>query len=282
MNKLRGGSLLQYITLNNQVRMPQLGLGVYQITDEEVEHVVKHALEVGYRSIDTAQYYENERGVGRAIGDSHVPREEIFLTTKVWNSHQGYEKTLEAFEMSLDKLQTDYIDLYLIHWPTPMFDRYVETYLALEELYRKGRVRAIGVSNFHIEHLERILRECNVVPVVNQVECHPYFQQRELKQFCEKENIFITAWSPLARGKVFSDETIVKLANKYKKTPAQIVLRWHLQENTIVIPKSKTEERIEENFSVFDFELTDEEMQRLAKVDRGLRTGREPNEMDMR
>jgi len=273
--------VMKYITLNNNVRMPQLGLGVYLVSNEEVVDVVTHAFQVGYRSIDTAQFYENETGVGRAIEQSTIPREELFITTKVWNSHQGYDKTLQAFEESIEKLQLEYLDLYLIHWPTPMYDRYVETYQALEKLYKDGRVKAIGVSNFHIEHLERILDECEIPPVLNQVECHPYFQQKELKSFCNKHNIYIEAWSPLARGEVLADKTINQIAEKYEKTPAQVILRWHIQEKSIIIPKSVTPSRIHENINVFDFELREEDMDEIAKLDRNHRTGRNPNEMDM-
>jgi len=272
---------MNYITLNNHVRIPQLGLGVYKVLNEEVSDVVSHALKVGYRSIDTAQFYENEEGVGEALKRSEIPREDLFITTKVWNSHHGYDKTLQAFEQSLKKLDLDYLDLYLIHWPTPMYDKYVDTYKALEQLYKDGRVKAIGVSNFHIEHLERLFDECEITPVLNQVECHPYLQQKELKAFCSKHNIYMESWSPLARGGMLEDETIQKIANKYNKTPAQIVLRWHIQENSIVIPKSVTPSRIRENFQVFDFELSEEDMEVITKLDRGERTGRDPNKMDM-
>lgn len=273
---------MNYITLNNLVRIPQLGLGVYKVLNEEVSDVVSHALKIGYRSIDTAQFYENEEGVGKALKKSDIPREDLFITTKVWNSHHGYEKTLQAFEESLEKLAFDYLDLYLIHWPTPMYDNYIETYKALEKLYTEGRVKAIGVSNFHIEHLERLLNECDITPVLNQVECHPYLQQKELKAFCRKHNIYIESWSPLAKGRLLGDKTIQKIANRYSKTPAQVVLRWHIQENSIVIPKSITPSRIRENFQVFDFELSEENMEEIAKLDREERTGRDPNVMDMR
>src|SRR5690606_5240532 len=208
-----------------------------------------------------------------ALKRSEIPREDLFITTKVWNSHHGYDKTLQAFEQSLKKLDLDYLDLYLIHWPTPMYDKYVDTYKALEQLYKDGRVKAIGVSNFHIEHLERLFDECEITPVLNQVECHPYLQQKELKAFCSKHNIYMESWSPLARGGMLEDETIQKIANKYNKTPAQIVLRWHIQENSIVIPKSVTPSRIRENFQVFDFELSEEDMEVITKLDRGERTG---------
>jgi diketogulonate reductase-like aldo/keto reductase len=274
---------MNFVTLNNGLKMPQLGFGVWQVPDDQATEAVEIAIKVGYTSIDTAMIYKNEKGVGRAIAESSVPREELFITTKVWNADQGYEKTLRAFEDSLDRLGLDYIDLYLIHWPTPNFDQYVDTYKALEKLYRDGRVKAIGVCNFEIEHLERILKECEVVPVVNQVECHPYLAQNELKEFCAKHNIFIEAWSPLEQGgEVLRDEVVQKIASAHSKTPAQVVLRWHLQNNTIVIPKSVTPTRIEENFNVFDFELSQNEMNEMNKLNRNRRKGSHPNDMHVR
>lgn len=272
---------MNYITLNNDVKMPQLGLGVYKVSNEDVVSVISSAIETGYRSIDTAQFYDNERGVGEAIKKSNFAREELFITTKVWNTHQGFDKTLQAFEESMEKLGLEYIDLYLIHWPTPMFNRYVETYKALEELYKVGRVKAIGVSNFHIEHLQRLFDECEIKPVLNQVECHPYLQQKELKAFCKQHNIYVESWSPLARGGILANEKLQSIAKKHGKTPAQIVLRWHIQEDSIVIPKSVTPSRIQENFQVFDFELKIEDMEQIATLDRNERTGRDPNEMDI-
>lgn len=274
---------MQYITLNNGVQIPQLGFGVWQIPDDEVAEAVTTAFEVGYRSIDTATIYENERGVGEAIANSNIARDELFITTKVWNSDQGYENTLKAFDKSMEDLGLDYIDLYLVHWPTPKYDQYIETYKALEKLYHDGRVKAIGVCNFHIEHLERLLDECEVVPVVNQVECHPYFQQRELKEYCQQNNIFVECWSPLLQGdEVLKDPTIKEIAQHHDKTPAQIVLRWHIQEESIVIPKSVTPSRIEENFNIFDFELSNEEMKQIKKLDQNERRGADPNEMNSR
>lgn len=272
---------MKLITLNNGVQMPQLGLGIYQVANDITEEVVTTGLEAGYRSFDTAQFYDNEIGVGQAIKHSDIPRKELFVTTKVWNSHHGFEKTLEAFEDSLTNLQLDYIDLYLIHWPMPMKDKYVETYRALEKLYKDGHVKAIGVSNFHMEHIETILRECDIKPVLNQVECHPYFQQQALKDFCKAHDIYVEAWSPLSRGAVFDNRIVQTIASKYNKTSAQIILRWHIQENTIVIPKSITPSRIKENINVFDFTLTKQEMQSIYEIDKNERAGREPNEMDM-
>lgn len=273
---------MNIVTLNNGMTMPQLGYGVWRVPNEDVTPAVKHALAAGYRSIDTASYYENEHGVGEAIKQSGISRDELFITTKVWNNDQGYDNTLRAFETSLNRLNLNYVDLYLIHWPTPKYDRYIDTYKALETLYSEGHVKAIGVCNFHIEHLERLIDECNIVPVVNQVECHPYLQQKELKAFCKEHDIFIESWSPLHQGgEVLEDDIIVQLSQKHGKTPAQIVIRWHLQENAIVIPKSVTPSRIKENINVFDFELTDEDMKQIAQINRNERKGHDPSEMNI-
>lgn len=274
---------MKMVTLNNQVKMPQLGFGVWKVKKEEAKPAVAKAIQTGYTSIDTAMIYQNEEGVGQAIQESGVDRKDLFITTKVWNADQGYEQTLAAFETSLDKLGLDYVDLYLIHWPTPDFDQYIETYQALEKLYKDGRVRAIGVCNFHIEHLERLLNECEIPPVLNQVECHPYLAQNELRAFCEKHTIYLEAWSPLDQGQeLLQDEVIVKIAEEQQKTPAQVVLRWHLQRGTIVIPKSVTPSRIEENFDVFNFELTDEQMNAINQLDRNQRRGADPSDMHAR
>lgn len=274
---------MNFITLNNGLKMPQLGFGVWQVKNEEANEAVAKALQTGYRSIDTAMIYKNEEGVGKAIKEAGIPREELFITTKVWNSDQGFDNTLRAYEESLERLGLDYVDLYLIHWPTPEFDHYIDTYKALEKLYHDGRVKAIGVCNFEIEHLDRLLKECDVKPVLNQVECHPFFAQNELKDYCAKHDIFVEAWSPLHQGgEVLQNESIKNIAEKHGKTPAQIVLRWHLQNNTIVIPKSVTPSRIEENFNVFNFELTANEMNEINNLNRNERKGPNPNEFHVR
>ncbi|WP_028594181.1 aldo/keto reductase [Paenibacillus assamensis] len=271
------------ITLNNGVHMPQLGLGVWRVEEgAQVEEAVKTALQIGYRHIDTAAVYKNEAGVGKAIKESGVPREEIFLTTKVWNADQGYEATLKAFDESLSKLGTDYVDLYLVHWPTPERDLYLETYKALEKLLEEGRVRAIGVSNFHIHHLERLMDNTSIVPVVNQVECHPRLAQNELRQFCNKHNIVLEAWSPLMQGgEILEDRDVMAIAANHGKTGAQVVIRWHLQKGNIVIPKSVTASRIRENFDVFDFELTADEMATIDQLNQDKRVGPDPEDFNV-
>lgn len=265
-----------YTTLHNGVKMPWLGLGVYKASvGGEVEKAIDIALKVGYRSIDTASMYQNEEGVGNAIKNSNVPREEIFVTTKVWNDDQGYDKTLAAFEKSLEKLGLDYIDLYLIHWPVR--GKYKETWKALEDLYKSGKVRAIGVCNFNIHHLEDLMDHCEIIPMVNQVEYHPLLTQEELKKFCEKYNIQLEAWSPLMRGDVVNQPILVDLAKKYGKTPAQIVLRWDLQNRVVTIPKSVNENRIKENSNIFDFEISEEDMKKIDALNINKRYGPDPD-----
>lgn len=274
---------MEYKKLNNGVKIPQLGFGLWQVPDEMTDKAVLKAFDTGYRLIDTATVYENEAGVGRAIQETDLAREELFITTKVWNSDHGFDETLAAYDRSLELLGTDYVDLYLIHWPVPEYDRFIETYQAMEKLYKEGRVRAIGVCNFHIEHLERLLEECEVVPAVNQVERHPYFQQEELKEFCEKHQIHLQSWSPLMTGgAVLEDELLKELAEKYDKTPAQIALRWQIDSGAIVIPKSVTPARIEENFNLFDFELSEEDMERIKGINRNERKGPNPSDMNNR
>jgi diketogulonate reductase-like aldo/keto reductase len=262
--------------LHNGVEMPWFGLGVYQAKEgEEVEFAVKTAIAVGYRSIDTAAIYENEKGVGKAVKESGVPREELFITTKVWNSRQGYESTLAAFEESRKKLELEYLDLYLIHWPVK--GKYKETWKALEKLYKDGWVRAIGVSNFQVHHLEDLLADCEIVPMVNQVEYHPLLTQKELHSFCREQKIQLEAWSPLMRGEVLKHPTVTELAAKYQKTPAQIVLRWDLQNEVVTIPKSVHEHRIRENANIFDFEISREDMERLDGLNQNKRIGPDPD-----
>ena len=274
---------MNFVTLNNDVKMPQLGFGVWQVKNDQATEAVTKSLELGYRSIDTAMIYKNEEGVGKAIRDSSIPREELFITTKVWNSDQGYENTLRAYEESLERLGLDYVDLYLIHWPTPKYDQYVDTYKALEKLYNEKRVKAIGVCNFEIEHLKRLLTECDVKPVLNQIECHPYLTQVDLKEFCSKHDIFVEAWSPLEQGgEALQDPVIQRIAQGHNKSTAQTILRWHIQNNTIVIPKSVTPSRIEENFQVFDFELTTKEMEEIHQLNKNRRRGSHPTAMNVR
>lgn len=274
---------MQYKTLNNNLRIPQLGYGVWQIEDEEADEAVTKAIETGYHLIDTAKVYGNEAGVGKAIAHSGTPRDDLFITTKVWNADQGYDLTLQAFETSMDKLGIDEVDLYLIHWPTPKYDMYVETYKALEKLYKDGRTKAIGVCNFDIEHLQRLMDECEIVPAVNQVECHPYLQQKELKAFCQEHGILLEAYSPLMNGtNVMDDPIIQELAKAHAKTPAQIILRWHMQSEVIAIPKTVTPSRMKENLDVFDFELSLDDMDKIAALDRNERNNAIPSEMNMR
>jgi len=266
-------------TLHNGVKMPWLGLGVFLVKDgEEVISSVKAALEAGYRAIDTAAIYRNEEGVGKAIAESNVPREELFITTKLWNADQGYESTLAAFDESMKKLGLDYLDLYLIHWPLPSKGKYVESWKALEKLYKDGRVRAIGVSNFKVHHLETILANCEIKPMVNQVEYHPRFNQQEVHDFCKRNEIQLEAWSPLMQGGLFDEPVLVEIAKKYNKSVAQIIIRWDLQTGVITIPKSTKPHRIIENADVFDFELTQEDMDKINALNTGTRTFADPDE----
>ncbi|KEQ26667.1 aldo/keto reductase [Paenibacillus tyrfis] len=264
--------------LNNGVHMPWLGLGVWKTKEgDEVVQAVQHALEAGYRSIDTAAVYGNEAGVGQAIQASGIPRDQLFVTTKVWNADQGYDSTLRAFEESRRKLQLEVIDLYLIHWPVK--GKYKETWKALEKLYKDGLVRAIGVSNFKVHHLEDLLQDSEIVPAVNQVEFHPLLIQQELRTFCKEHKIQLEAWSPLMQGNL-DLPLLSELANKYGKTPAQIILRWDLQHGVVTIPKSIRESRIRENIDVFDFTLSDEDMARLDSLNQDRRFGPDPDHID--
>ncbi|RID86048.1 aldo/keto reductase [Peribacillus asahii] len=271
-------NIKETITLHNGVKIPQLGFGVFKVENgSQTVQSVKKALEVGYRSIDTAAIYQNEEGVGQAIRESGIPREDIFVTSKVWNTDQGYESTLAAFDASLKRLGLDYLDLYLIHWPGK--DKYVDTWRALETLYKEGKVRAIGVSNFHIHHLENLLKSSEVKPVINQIELHPRLTQVEIREFCQKHDIQVEAWSPLGRGVLLDNPTIGGIAKKHGKTSAQVIIRWHLQHGIVVIPKSVTLARIEENAQVFDFELSVEEMKEIDGLHANERVGSNPDEL---
>ncbi|MFG2301251.1 aldo/keto reductase [Actinacidiphila glaucinigra] len=265
------------ITLNNGVTMPQLGFGVFQVPDADTAAAVTSALENGYRSIDTAAIYGNEAGVGQALAASGVARDELFVTTKLWNGDQGYDSALAAFDASLAKLGLDHVDLYLIHWPTPARDTYLDTWRAFEKIHAEGRARAIGVSNFQPAHLQRIIDNSDVVPAVNQVELHPQLQQAELRAFHARHGIATEAWSPLAQGAVLSDPVVTGIADRLGRTPAQVILRWHLQLGNVVIPKSVTPERIRQNIDVFDFALSDADIAAITALDSGTRIGPDPD-----
>ncbi|MFD3457079.1 aldo/keto reductase [Streptomyces sp. NPDC058691] len=265
------------ITLNNGVTMPQLGFGVWQVPDDEAADAVGTALEAGYRSIDTAALYRNEQGTGRAIAASGIAREDLFVTTKLWNTDQGHDNALRAFDTSLAKLGLDYVDLYLIHWPTPARGLYLETWRALEKIHADGRARAIGVSNFPVEQLRHLLDEGGIVPAVNQIELHPNLPQAELRAFDAAHGIATEAWSPLGQGRGLLEEpALAAIAAKHGKSPAQIVLRWHLQLGNVVIPKSVTPARIKENIDVFGFELDAEDLAAIDALDNGGRLGPDP------
>jgi diketogulonate reductase-like aldo/keto reductase len=264
------------LTLHDGVEIPQLGFGVFLVPPDETQRTVEEALDVGYRHIDTAAAYENEAGVGAAIAASGLSRDEVFVTTKLANPEQGYDSTLRAFERSLNELRLDHLDLYLIHWPQPALDRYVETWRAFERISDEGRSRSIGVSNFRIEDLERLRDEGERRPTINQVELHPRLQQPELRAWHRAHHVATEAWSPLARGSLLSDPDIGAVAERHGKTPAQVILRWHIQLGNVVIPKTVTPERIRENFDLFDFELDTEDMAGIARLDTGERVGPDP------
>jgi 2,5-diketo-D-gluconate reductase A len=271
------------IELNNGVAIPQLGFGVFLVPPGETEAAVATALSTGYRHIDTARLYENEGEVGAAIAKSGIPRDEIFVTTKLWNSDQGYDAARAAFDRSLEQLGFDYVDLYLIHWPLPKLDRYVETWRALEKIAGEGRARAIGVSNFQIPHLQRLLDETGTVPAVNQVELHPHLTQAPLRAFHAQHAIVTEAWSPLARGgSVLTDPRIGAIAAAHGKTPAQVILHWHIQVGNVAIPKSVTPSRIAENLDVFGFTLTDDEVATIESLNADTRIGPDPDRFDRR
>jgi 2,5-diketo-D-gluconate reductase A len=264
------------LTLHDGIEIPQLGFGVFQVPPEDTQRAVEEALAAGYRHIDTAAAYRNEAGVGAALAASGLPREDVFVTTKLWNSQQGHDSTLEAVEASLERLGLDHVDLYLIHWPVPSEDRFIDTWRAFERIYEEESARTIGVSNFRIEDLERLIAETDTRPTVNQIELHPRFQQAALRAFHAEHKIATEAWSPLAQGDLLDDATIVAIADRHGRTPAQVILRWHLQLGNVVIPKSVTPERIRENIEIFEFELSDEDMAEFARLDSGERIGPDP------
>lgn len=263
--------------LSNGVEMPIVGFGTYKLQNENDEacNLVKEAIKAGYRSIDTASFYNNEEGVGKGIAQSNIPREELFITTKVWIDDDGYENTLKAFDKSLEKLGLDYIDLYLVHWPT---EKIKETWRALEDLYRKGMVRAIGVCNCDKNQLESIIEFADINPMVNQVELHPNRTEKDLLKICKRHNIVVEAWSPIKRGALMSNLTIKELAKKYNKSEVQIILRWHLQNNVIAIPKTSSIERAKENINIFDFEISKEDMKKIDDLNTGERMKPQENE----
>lgn len=265
-------------TLHNGVEMPRFGLGVYKMTDkEEAVNAMITAIEAGYKAIDTAAVYENEQEVGEAVRNSAVKREDLFITSKVWNTDQGYDQTLRAFEASLERLGFDYLDLYLTHWAVP--GKYEETYRAIQRLYDEKLVRAIGVSNHHQPHLERILAKANTKPMVNQIELHPQLTQEPLREFCAQQEIAVTSWSPLARGRLLDDAVLAEIAAKHNKTIAQVIIRWHLQNDLIVIPKSVTPLRLIENADVYDFSLSAEEIKAIDGLNQDWRTGTNPDDV---
>ena len=269
------------VKFNNGIEMPILGLGVYKMTNkEELENAVKWAIDAGYRKFDTAQFYNNEKELGEAIRKTGIKREEVFITTKIWNTKQGYNSTRKSFEESLEKLNMDYVDLLLIHWPGQKKERYLDTYRALENICQSKKAKSIGLSNFEIKHLKDIFAHCNIAPVVNQIERHPNLLRNELVDFCKKHNIVLEAWSPLGRGKLFNNDVILDIAKKYNKTPAQIILRWNIESNIAVIPKSVNKDRIEENINVFDFKLEQNDIEKINSLENGDIIGADPLTFD--
>ncbi|NUT59125.1 MAG: aldo/keto reductase [Agromyces sp.] len=265
------------LSLDDGNTIPQLGLGLYKVPAADAARLSREAIAIGYRHLDTAALYANEEGVGEAVRSAEVPRDELFVASKVWMDDNGYDSTLRAFDASMQRLGLATLDLYMIHWPVPSTDRYVETWRALVRLQEEGRVQSIGVANFHAHHLERIIGETGVAPVVNQVELHPWLPQEELRAFDEAHGIRTEAWSPLARGRVLGTPLLADLADKHGRSPAQVVLRWHLELGNIVIPKASSPERLRENLDVFDFTLDDEDMAAIATLESGERTGRDPD-----
>jgi 2,5-diketo-D-gluconate reductase A len=264
------------VSLSDGVEIPQLGYGVFQIPPDETQRAVEAALEAGYRHIDTAAAYRNERGVAAGIAASGVPRGEIFITTKLWNSEQGFDSTLAAFDKSIERLDVDHVDLYLIHWPIPARDLYLDTWRAFERIHAEGGARSIGVSNFRIADLERLLKEAETMPTINQIELHPLLQQAELRAWHADHGVVTEAWSPLAQGEVLEDETLMTIAAHHERSVAQVILRWHLQLGNVVIPKSVTPERIRANLDLFDFELSEDDLAAIARLESGHRTGPDP------
>lgn len=268
------------VKLNNNVEIPELGLGVYKIEDADVERVVHTAIDAGYRAIDTAWFYKNEKALGEALKTVNIKREDLFITTKLWNDFQGYDATIKAFNDSLESLQLTYIDMYLIHWPCPADGLFIETYKALETLYKEGKIKAIGVCNFKEHHLDQLLAETEVVPAVNQVEFHPLFNQKALQAYCESKGIKLMAWSPLMRGgEWLNNADLQSIADQYNKTVAQVIIKWHIQQGRLVIPKSQNDNRIRENFDVFDFELSDEDLAKIDQLNTDERQFRDPDEV---
>lgn len=269
------------ITLNNGVEIPQLGFGTFQVSSEQAERTVSTALRIGYRHLDTAQMYRNERGVGEAVRASGLPREDVFVTSKLDNPCHAYDDAMRAFDQSLADLGLDYLDLFLIHWPMPASDiDYLETWRAMEAMHRSGRARAIGVSNFEIDHLERLLASSDTVPAVNQIEVNPYLSQEKVRAFNERHSIATQAWSPIAQGRLLTDPAIVGVAKEHGRTPSQVVLRWHIQRGDIVFPKSSTPSRMEENLRIFDFRLAPDEVALIAALNRDERTGPAPSDLN--
>ncbi len=265
------------VKLNNGKQIPQVGFGVFLVPDDQTQQAVENALDVGYRHIDTAKLYDNEGSVGKAVAASGLDRDEVFVTTKCWNDDQGYDEALRAFDASLDRLGFDYVDLYLIHWPAPSQDRYVDTWRAFQRLYDEGRARSIGVSNFHVGHLQRLFQETDVVPAVNQVELHPWLQQQELRQFNADHGIATEAWSPIARGGHLQDPVIQQIATEHGVSPAQVILRWHLDQGTVIIPKSVHRERMVANLDLFGFSLDEDDHRAIAGLDADDRVGPNPD-----
>lgn len=268
-----------HLVLNNGVAIPQLGFGTYKVEPADAVAVVREALEIGYRHVDTAQMYGNEREVGQAVRESGLPREDVFLTTKLNNNQLTYDDAMASFDRSLDELGLDHVDLFLIHWPLATVSDFVPRWKALEEIYRSGRARAIGVSNFQEHHLVRLMEETEIVPAVNQIEIHPYLVQDELRAFDAKHGIVTQAWSPLGRGAVLGDPTIAEIAGRHDASPAQVIIRWHVQRGDVVFPKASSRARIEENFRALDLRLTDDDMAAITALDRGERTGSHPDTM---